>query len=91
MKVTKVLKERILSVIGIFLIAIAVDGILSQQIFVYNSPLVGGVVPTFTSPETVSQVVSITDWPFYVPLLIGCVLVALDVYYYFTKNKIKIA
>ena len=85
------LRERILSVIGILLIAIAADAILSPQIFVYNSPIIGGVAPTFTSPEVVSQIVSITDWPFYAPFLIGCVLVALDVYYYFTKNKVKIA
>ena len=90
MKLQKILRERILSIIGILLIAIAADGFLSPEIFVYNSPIIGGI-PTFTSPETVSQTFSIADWTFYVPLLIGCVLVALDVYFYRTKNKVKIA
>jgi hypothetical protein len=91
MKVTKILRERILSVIGILLIAIAVDGFLSPQIFVYNTPTIGGIGSISSSLETISQVVAITDWPLYAPLLIGCVLVALDAYYYFTKNKVKIA
>jgi uncharacterized membrane protein len=91
MKLTKLLTERILSVIGVLLIAIAIDGFLSPQIFVYNAPTLGGVVPLLPSPETVSQIVAITDWPFYAPLLIGCILVAIDVYYLSTKNKVKIA
>jgi hypothetical protein len=91
MKITKMLRERILSVIGIFLVAVAVDGFLSPQIFTYNTPTLGGVGPVFPSHETVQQLAAITDWPFYAPLLIGCVLIALDVYYYFTKNKVKVA
>lgn len=89
MNLEKVLRERILSVIGVILVAIAVDGFLSPNIFVYNSPITGGTIP-FTSPEIVSQIASITDWPFFVPLIIGCVLVSLDMYYYATKNKVKI-
>lgn len=89
MNLQKFFRERFLSLIGILLVAIAVDGILSPTFFVYNSPVLGGFL---TSPqETVSQLVSLADWPFYVPLLIGLVLIALDVYYYLTKNKVKIA
>jgi hypothetical protein len=83
------IQERFLSVIGILLVAIGIDGLLSPEFFVYNSPLVGGTLP-FTSTETVSQTISVANWPFYVPLFIGCVLIALDAYYYFTKNKIRI-
>lgn len=88
MKLQKVLQERVLSLIGILLIALGIDGILSPGFFVYNSPLLGGISP-FVSPETVSQLANIVSWPFYVPLLIGCVLVSLDLYYYFTKNKVR--
>lgn len=90
MNIEKILRERILSVIGILLIAIAIDGFFSPRIFVYNSPTVGGVVPVFTTPEAIHQIVTVTDWPLFVPLLIGCVLIGLDVYYYFTKNEVKI-
>jgi hypothetical protein len=89
MSFQKTLQQRILSLIGILLVAIGIDGLLSPEIFVYNSPLLGGTIP-FTSPETVSQIINIASWPFYVPLFIGCVLVALDAYYYFTKNKVRI-
>jgi len=91
MGLQKFLRERILSIIGVLLIAIAADGILSPEFFVYSSPELGGAVPTFSTQEFVSQVVSVADWPLYIPLLFGCVLIALDLYYHFTKNKVKIA
>jgi len=91
MKISKLLRERVLSLMGILLIAIAADGFLSPRFSGYSSPTLGGVAPIATTPETISQIVAITDWPLYVPLLIGCVLVALDAYYFFTKNKVKIA
>lgn len=91
MGLQKTLRERILSVIGIILIAAAVDGILSPELFVYNYPLLGAF-GNFPSTQTaVAQIAALTDWPFYVPLLLGIVLVVLDVYYYLTKNKVKIA
>ena len=89
MSFQKKMQQRVLSLIGILLIAIGIDGLLSPEIFVYNSPLVGGTIP-FTSPETVSQIINVASWPFYVPLFFGCVLVALDAYYYLTKNKVRI-
>ena len=90
MGLRKVLRERILSVFGVLLIAAAIDGLLSPEIFVYSSPLLGAVVPGLSGPALVKQIVTITDWPFFVPLLIGCVLIGIDIYYYFTKNKVKI-
>lgn len=90
MSLRKVLRERILSVFGALLIAAAIDGLLSQEIFVYGSPLLGGVATGISGPALVKQIVAITDWPFFVPLLIGCVLIGIDFYYYFTKNKVKI-
>jgi hypothetical protein len=88
MKLQQILRERVLSLFGILFIAIGMDGLLSAESFVYNSPLLGGVSP-FVSLETVSQFANVVSWPFYAPLLIGCVLVALDLYYYFTKNKVR--
>lgn len=90
MSLQGVLRERVLSVIGILLIAIAADGILSPAIFVYSSPELGSAAPFSVSHAAVSQVVSFTDWPFYAPLLVGMILIALDAYYYFTKNKVRI-
>jgi hypothetical protein len=90
MNLRKVLRERILSVFGVLLVAAAIDGLLSPEFFVYSSPLLGGVAPRFSGPALVKQIVAITDWPFFVPLFIGCILIGIDVYYYFTKNKVKI-
>ena len=91
MSLQKILRERILSVIGIVLVAAAADGILAPELFVYNSPLLGAAGTFSSTQTTVAQIASLTDWPFYVPLLIGTVLIALDIYYYLTKNKVKIA
>ena len=90
MELKKVLRERILSVFGLLLIAVAVDGLLSPEFFVYGSPLLGGTASEISGPALVKQMVSITDWPFFVPLLIGCILIGMDFYYYYTKNKVKI-
>ena len=89
MSLQKVLRERVLSVIGILLIAIAADGILSPGIFAYGSPELGSVAP-FVSSGIASQTFSLADWPFYMPLLAGIILIVLDSYYYFTKNKVRI-
>ena len=90
MNLEKTLRERILSIMGILLVALAAGGIVAPEFSTYNVPTVGGVV-SMPSPQLVSQIVAITDWPFYVPLIIGIILIGLDLYYYFTKNKVKIA
>jgi len=91
MSLQKILKERILSIIGIIIVVAAADGIISPELFVYNSPLLGAAGTFSSTQTTIQQVANLTDWPFYVPLLIGVVLIALDIYYYLTKNKVKIA
>jgi hypothetical protein len=90
MNLTKWLRERILSVLGVILIAAAADGLLAPQVFDSSVPTLGGTFPLVPSPAAVSQIAFYTNWPFFAPLLVGCVLIAIDVYYFFTKNKVKI-
>jgi hypothetical protein len=82
-------QKRILTVIGLVLIAIAVDGIFTSHVFAFNSPTLGGVLSNFATPD-VQQTVAFQNWPFYIPLAAGCVMIAADLYYHLTKNKVQI-
>jgi len=84
MKVMETLRKRKLSLIGIFLVLLAVDVLVSNQFVSYNiSPMLGEIFPfikvdkpTKTLPDFV---VTLYSWPFYVPLLIGGTLLIVDI------------
>ena len=84
MKFLEVLGKRKLSLIGIFLVLLAVDVLVSNQFILYNiSPMLGEIFPfikvdkpTKTLPDFI---VTLYSWPFYMPLLIGGTLLIVDV------------
>jgi len=84
MNILETLRKRKLSLIGIFLVLLAIDILVSNQFITYDvSPMLGEIFPfikvekpTKTLPDFI---VTLYSWPFYVPLLIGGTLIIVDI------------
>ena len=78
------LGRRKLSVIGIFLVAMSVDVLITNEVVLYDvSAMMGEVFPFVKIQQPTkalpSLVVKLYSWPFYMPLLLGGTLIAADI------------
>jgi hypothetical protein len=83
MKLLETLRKRKLSVVGIFLVLLALDILISNQFISYSiSPMLGEVFPFIKVDKPTKSlpdfVVRLYSWPFYIPLLIGGTLMIVD-------------
>lgn len=84
MDIIEILRKRKLSLIGIFLIVMALDFLIADEILFYDvSPLIGEIFPFYKIEKPTKTlptfIVKLYSWPFYVPMLIGGTLVAVDI------------
>lgn len=84
MNIIEILRRRKLSLIGIFLIVMAMDFLMADEILFYDlSPLVGEIFPFYKIEQPTKTlptfVVKLYSWPFYVPMLLGGTLIAVDI------------
>jgi hypothetical protein len=77
------IRERKLSVIGIFFILLALDVLVRNELVIYDTtPQLGDILPYVKAPEPTKElppiVIKLISWPFYVPLLVGGTCIGLD-------------
>ena len=82
------LRKRRLSAIGFALILVAIDIFITGKVIVYDvSSNIGEILPLKTIPflavskptrQLPEAVVKVFSWPFYMPLLLGGTLIAID-------------
>jgi hypothetical protein len=84
MDLIEILRRRKLSLIGIFLIVMALDFLIDGEILFYDvSPLIGEIFPFYKIEQPTKTlptfIVKLYSWPFYVPMLLGGTLAAVDI------------
>jgi hypothetical protein len=77
------IKKRKFSLVGIFFILLALDVLIRSELIIYDvTPMLGEILPYVKmqpANELSPVVMKVISWPFYVPLLVGCTFVGLDV------------
>jgi len=89
MSIAQMMRERWLTILGVFLITAGIDAFINSQAVISNLPAQLGQAFQFYHQEPQTQnlppyIVKLYDFPLLVPAIIGIVLVGLD---YFRKRK----